>query len=145
MSRKARISCTCFSLKVLRGKHESPQTPSEPCRTCMTYQQMSSFFLAYSLRSRLNSDLNWLSNFLFRSSPSFVLSGHHFEGRSTPFWNCLYEDPNLVPHTYIVGVASLRVLPRCSEFPLANFVPFILYHILLSFVKYFLLDWISSY
>ena len=94
---------------------------------------MSSFFLAYSLRSRLNSDLNWLSNFLRWPSLPMFYPAAILEGDQSFIWDCLYEDPNLVPHTYIVGVASLRVLPRCSKFPLANFF-FLLYYIIFFFL-----------
>lgn len=90
------------------------------------YQQMSSFFLAYSLRSRLNSDLNWLSNLHSSGHPSFYLE--KFRKLATSSAQRLMWDPYLSP-TPIQGRCFFETLSAVGFKPLLPISLFILYHI----------------
>jgi hypothetical protein len=116
----------------LRRRHQNPTIELNSA-----YQQMSSFFLAYSLRSRLNSDLNWLSNLHSSGHPSFYLE--KFRKLATSSAQRLMWDPYSSP-TPIKAAASLRVYPRLLSSPYCQFL--YLYYNIFSFILSSVFFWI---
>lgn len=108
----------------LRRHHQNPTVELNSA-----YQQMSSFFLAYSLRSRLNSDLNWLSNLHSSGHPSFYLE--KFRKLATSSAQRLMWDPYSSP-TPIKAAASLEPYPRLVPSPYCQFL--YLYYIIFFFL-----------
>ena len=103
------------------------------------YQQMSSFFLAYSLRSRLNSDLNWLSNLHSSGHPSFYLE--KFRKLATSSAQRLMWDPYSCHPRLSRPLLLWNLIRGWFQAPIANFF-FLLYYIIFYFLlsSVFLLD-----